>query len=183
MSPPPTILIVEDENILAENLKAFLGRRSPDVRTTPDAEQALEMLNSFTPDVVVMDLVLPGIDGLDAYSEIVRRRRRKIGCVMITGYPMETIAERASARGICHLLYKPFALTELQQLVDKSADEYFSNRPCASMGAAGASNAGLSLAMADDRGAPVRRGDGSSGANGYDGMFWSSWGFSAAPAR
>lgn len=125
MSLLPKILIVEDENVLAENLKIFLGRSSPDVRIASDADQALKMLNSFAPDVVVMDLVLPGIDGLDAYSEIVRRSRRKIGCVMITGHPTDTLAESAEARGIRHVLCKPFRLTDLQQLVDQSADEYF----------------------------------------------------------
>lgn len=125
MSLLPKILIVEDENVLAENMKVFLGRSSPDVRVAPDAEQALKMLNSFVPDVVVMDLVLPGIDGLDAYSEIVRRSRRKIGCVMITGHPTDTLAESADARGIRHVLCKPFRLGDLQQLIDQSAGEYF----------------------------------------------------------
>jgi DNA-binding response OmpR family regulator len=117
------ILIVEDEDVLAENLKTFLGRSSPDVRTAPDGERALAMLDSFTPDVVVMDLALPGIDGLDAYSEIVRRRGRRVACVMITGHALEGIAASACARGIRHLLCKPFSLADLQLQVDASARE------------------------------------------------------------
>lgn len=120
---PERILIVEDEDVLAENLKTFLGRRSPDVRTAPDGEQALEMLDSFSPEVVVMDLGLPGIDGLDAYSEIVRRQGRRVGCVMITGHAPENIVELAGARGIRHLLCKPFSFAELEQEVEASAQE------------------------------------------------------------
>lgn len=123
MRAPPRILIVEDEDVLAENLKTFLSRSCPDVRTAADGERALEMLESFTPDVVVMDLALPGIDGLDAYSEIVRRHGRRIGCVMITGHALERIVERACARGIRHLLCKPFSLAELQFEIDASARE------------------------------------------------------------
>jgi len=121
----PKILIVEDEDILAENLKVFLGRRYPEVRIALDAEQALKMLKSFEPDIVVMDLVLPGIDGFKAYSEILHRCKRKIGCVMITGHSIENLVERASAQGIRHVLCKPFPLIELQSLVDKSTEEYF----------------------------------------------------------
>ena len=126
---PPRILFVEDEDVLAENLKTFLGRRSPDVRTAPDGEQALEMLDSFIPDVVVMDLGLPGIDGLDAYSEIVRRHGRRVGCVMITGHAPEGIVELAGTRGIRHLLCKPFSLAELEQEVEASALESLADQP------------------------------------------------------
>ncbi|GEM_PF-1013338 len=125
MPPLPRILIVEDEGLLAENLKTFLGRRSPEVRIAPDGERALELLKTFTPEVVVMDLALPGIDGLEAYAEIVRRRARPVGCVMITGHPTDDLAERAGRRGIRHVLYKPFSLAELQRLVDRLAEEYF----------------------------------------------------------
>lgn len=123
MTTLPKILIVEDEDVLAENLKIFLGRRYPDVRIAPDAEQALTMLNSFEPDIVVMDLVLPGIDGFHAYTEILQRSRRNVGCVMITGHPTETLAERASAQGIRHVLCKPFPMIELQELVDQTTEE------------------------------------------------------------
>lgn len=129
MRPQPRILIVEDEDVLAENLKDFLGRYSPDVRTAPDGEQALEMLNWFTPDVVVMDYGLPGIDGLDAYAEMVRRHGPGIGCVMITGHAAEGMTEYAGARGIRHLLRKPFSLTELQREIDATALELLGDLP------------------------------------------------------
>lgn len=120
------ILVVEDEYVLAQNLKNFLGRRSADVRIAPDGENALEMLESFTPDVVVLDYGLPLMNGLQTYTEIVRRdarHARHVGCVMITGYPLETIAPHANERGIRHLLCKPFALSELQHLVELSAED------------------------------------------------------------
>ena len=123
MQVAPRILVVEDEYVLAQNLRAYLSRRYADVRIAADGERALEMIESFTPDIIVLDYGLPRINGLQTYSEIVRRRAGQIGCVVITGYPVESIAQRASALGIHHFLCKPFGLWELQQLVDLSARE------------------------------------------------------------
>lgn len=121
------ILVVEDERVLAQNLKRFLARRFADVRIASDGKNALQLLESFAPDVVVLDYGLPFMNGLQTYTEIVRRRARHVGCVMITGYPVENIAPRAKERGIRYLLCKPFALSELQHLVELSAVSRYSH--------------------------------------------------------
>ena len=123
MSVTHRILVVEDEHVLAENVKTYLARRSPDVRIAADGPRAMEIIESFTPDVVVLDYGLPGENGLQFYRELVRHRARPIGCVMITGYPLEKITQPANMLGIRHLLCKPFSLAELQQLVELSAAE------------------------------------------------------------
>ena len=126
---PPRIMVVEDECVLAENLKRYLGMRSPHVCAVPDGEQAIEVAQSFAPDVVVMDFGLPRMNGAQAYGEMVRRQSKRIGCVMISGYPLENIASAAHARGIRHLLCKPFSLAQLQQMVDRSAQEAAGEAP------------------------------------------------------
>jgi DNA-binding response OmpR family regulator len=123
MSSAHRILVVEDEPVLAQNVKTYLDRRSPDVRVAGDGRRAMEMIASFTPDVLVLDYGLPGGNGLQIYTEMVRRRARPIGCVMITGYPLEQITPTANKLGIRHVLGKPFSLAELQQLIDQSAEE------------------------------------------------------------
>jgi two-component system response regulator AtoC len=117
------ILVVEDEHVLAQNVKTYLGRKCSDVRVAVNGRHAMEMIASFAPDVVVLDYNLPGENGLEFYKEMVRHRTRPIGCVMITGYPLEKITPPANELGIHHLLSKPFSLSELQQLIDQSADE------------------------------------------------------------
>ena len=123
MRPPASILIVEDEEILAGNLKSYLGRLTPDVRVASDTARAMELLKFFSPEVVVLDYAWPNIDGLCAYSEIVRDRRQKPGYVMISGHMTDREAEFAHQRGIRHVLCKPFSLAELQQMVNTSAQE------------------------------------------------------------
>lgn len=123
MSSDLRILVVEDECVLAENVKTYLARRTPDVRIAADSQRAMKMIESFTPDVVVLDYGLPGENGLQLYRELVRHRDEPIGCVMITGYPLEKVALPANQQGIHHLLCKPFSLSELQQLVELTAAE------------------------------------------------------------
>jgi len=117
------ILVVEDEGVLAQNVKIYLGRRFSDVRIAANGQRAMELLTSFTPDVLVLDYNLPDKNGLQIYTEIVRRRARPVGCVMITGCPLGHISRTASELGIRYLLSKPFSLAELQRLVDQSAED------------------------------------------------------------
>lgn len=122
MMCPARILIVEDEELLADNLKAYLGRRTPDVRIAQDAKAAVEMAKSFSPDLVILDYALPGVDGLRAYGDIVGAGRRQASCIMITGYPTDMVTEKARRQGIRHLLCKPFSFAELQQAIELSGN-------------------------------------------------------------
>jgi CheY-like chemotaxis protein len=117
------ILVVEDEDVLAQNVKTFLDRRFSDVRIAANGPRAMELLASFTPDVLVLDYNLPGENGLEIYAKIVSCRDCPVGCVLITGYPLGQIREPASRLGIRYLLGKPFRLSELQLMIDRSAEE------------------------------------------------------------
>lgn len=118
MPPLTRILIVEDEDILAENLQSFLARRSQDVRIAGDSHSTIKILESFTPDIVVLDFGLPGMDGLQTYAVIVRHRAPQAGCVMISGHMTDDLARTASDQGIHHVLCKPFSFVELQEMID-----------------------------------------------------------------
>lgn len=120
-SMPMRILIVENERILAKNLRAYLSRSASDVRIARNGEQAIEMLDTFTPDALVVDYALPGINGMQTYTEIVRRRARRIDCVMLTGNPDEQLARAACEKGIRHVVSKPVRFSELQRLLEVPA--------------------------------------------------------------
>lgn len=119
------ILVIEDEQVLAQNVKTFLRRRFSDVRVAADGRHAMEIMACFAPDVIVLDYELPGENGLEIYAKLMRHTAHPIRCVMVTGYPLEKVAHPASQLGIRHLLCKPFGLSELQQLIDRSAAETF----------------------------------------------------------
>lgn len=123
MSPTTKILIVEDEDVLADNLKSFLNRHSPDVRIAGDAISAVEILQEFTPDLVLLDYGLPGMDGLQAYARVLRRRAPQASCVMITGQLTESVARTSNEYGIRHVLRKPFSFAELEDVINQSLDD------------------------------------------------------------
>ena len=118
---PLRILIVEDGRLLAKNMKTYLSRGASDVRIAGDAAQALEMLDSFAPDALVVDYGLPHVDGLRTYAEIIRHQARKIECVMISGDSSEQLAQDAHDLGIRHIVCKPFRFSELQRLLEAPA--------------------------------------------------------------
>ena len=114
---PSRILIVEDERVLAKNMKSYLSRGGSDVRTAASAAQALEMIATFAPDAVVLDYGLPDVDGLQTYAELVRRQSRRMEGVLITGNPTVQLERDARELGIRHVIGKPFRIADLERLL------------------------------------------------------------------
>lgn len=126
MQAPTKILIVEDEDILARNLQSFLARTVADVRVAADAHQTLKILESFTPEVVILDFNLPDLNGIQIHTFILRRCVPQASCVMISGHLSDSIIHDANDQGIVHVLGKPFSFIELQALIDQSYNETLS---------------------------------------------------------
>ncbi len=116
------ILIIEDEEILADNLKAYLERSSLVAEIAPDGASAIRLAESFTPECVVLDYRLPDMDGFDAL-DCLRRQCGHLSCVLITGHPTSEVYAGAARRGIEHILFKPFPLSELSSVVQGLANQ------------------------------------------------------------
>jgi CheY-like chemotaxis protein len=108
------ILVVDDN---AQNLKlvrVLLQSEGFDVRTATDADEALRELDSFTPRIILMDLQLPGMDGL----ELTRRlksdpARRNMTIIALTAYAMKGDERKARAAGCDGYITKPIDVNEL----------------------------------------------------------------------
>ena len=114
------ILIVDDN---AQNLKLtriLLEGEGYDVRTAIDAESALKLLDSFAPRLILMDLQLPGMDGL-ALTRLLKADagRRDIVIVALTAYAMKGDAEKAMSAGCDDYVTKPIDIDALAQLVQR----------------------------------------------------------------
>lgn len=115
-SPPRKVLVVEDEATLAENIGTYLDAMGHEVRVVGDGGSAIALCISLAPDLLVFDYSLPDMSGFEALDAM-RRRGCHCACVLITAHPGESVRHAASARGVLHILFKPFALADLARLV------------------------------------------------------------------
>lgn len=118
-SPPHLqLLIVEDDTQAAETLAQLLRMQGYQVRIVTDGPSALRELEGHLPDVVLLDLGLPGIDGY----EVARRLREQTNSkrptvIAITGYGSDAERVRSYESGIDLHLTKPVSLTELTRFL------------------------------------------------------------------
>lgn len=110
------VLIVEDEDILASNLQAYLERARCEALVAPDGVSAINALDAFVPDVLVLDYRLPDMTGFQVLDAI-RSRYANANAILMTGQPRNEVQAEAARRGIEHILFKPFPLAELSKVV------------------------------------------------------------------
>jgi DNA-binding response OmpR family regulator len=108
---PRSILIVEDEEAIAEAVRARLVSEGYEVRVVHDGPQAISSARLQQPDLVVLDLMLPGMDGLEVCREI--QKEDWIPVLMLTARTDEADKVAGFAVGADDYLTKPFSLREL----------------------------------------------------------------------
>ncbi|VVM44429.1 Regulator of RpoS [Pseudomonas fluorescens] len=109
------VLVVEDEQLLAQNLKDYLEAQGLDVRMAHDGATGIGLAERFAPDVMVFDYRLPDREGFEVLDAV--RQNGKCHFVLITGHPTAEVCERARQKGVSHILFKPFPLAELARAV------------------------------------------------------------------
>ena len=105
------VLVVDDEAEIRRALRTGLGYHGFDVREAASGEAALPELDSWRPDVVLLDLGLPGMDGFDVLSRM--RSRSRAAVIVISVMPGETDKVRALDMGADDYVVKPFGIDEL----------------------------------------------------------------------
>lgn len=115
------VLVVDDNEDLAHSLSDGLAESGHDVRVAHDGPSALHVCNSFRPDVALMDIGLPGMDGYELCQKLGEVLGGATRFVAITGYGQVADRERALRAGFHEHRVKPVALEELLQLIDATA--------------------------------------------------------------
>jgi DNA-binding response OmpR family regulator len=108
---PRSILVVEDEQAIAEAVRARLVSEGYQIRVVYDGPQAIADVRAHRPDLVVLDLMLPGMDGLEVCREI--QKDEWIPVLMLTARTDEADKVAGFAVGADDYLTKPFSLREL----------------------------------------------------------------------
>ncbi|MBI5609844.1 MAG: sigma-54-dependent Fis family transcriptional regulator, partial [Deltaproteobacteria bacterium] len=115
------ILLVDDERISRVTTGRQLGQVGYQVQTAESAEQALQLFAQEPCDVVITDLRMPGMDGLDLLAQL-RRDRPDTDVIVMTAFGSVETAVRAMREGAADYLTKPFRFAELHERLNKIAD-------------------------------------------------------------
>lgn len=106
------ILVAEDEAIIRIDLAEMLGEAGYDVvGQASNGEQAVELATSLKPDLVIMDVKMPILDGISAAEQIGKERICPV--VMLTAFSQTELVERARDAGVMAYIVKPFTATDV----------------------------------------------------------------------
>ena len=111
------ILVAEDEAIIRLDLSEMLGEAGYDVvGQASNGEQAVEMATELRPDLVIMDVKMPVLDGISAAEQIGKERICPV--VMLTAFSQTELVERARDAGVMAYIVKPFTATDVVPAID-----------------------------------------------------------------
>jgi DNA-binding NtrC family response regulator len=117
--PVAKILVVDDEPDMAESTELTLERAGHEVVVANEGAKALELVTSEQPELVVTDLRMPGLDGLELIQEL-RSRNLEMPVIVLTGYASVDSAVEAMRKGAVDYLAKPFVPEELLLRVERA---------------------------------------------------------------
>jgi CheY-like chemotaxis protein len=117
--PRLRVLITEDNRDSADSLKALLDALGYDGHIAYDGETAVRSAAALRPDVIIMDIGLPGMDGYEAARQIrAQNPAARLTIVALTGWGQHADRLKSADAGIDHHLLKPLDLTVLRQILD-----------------------------------------------------------------
>ena len=116
------LLLVDDEENFVNTLAERLKMRDVPSKVVYSGEEALEAVKSEVPDVVVLDLRMPGIDGMEVLRKV-RKTNPDVRVVILTGHGNEAIEEEVKKLGAFHYHKKPIDIDELLGTVKKAFRE------------------------------------------------------------
>ncbi len=122
------LLIVEDEDTLCESLQRVFRRVGYEVDRADSAESAFKLLDTSSYDLIITDIVLPGISGIELLSKY-RKTNPTQKVMVMTAYASLTTAVEAIKAGACDFIIKPLMHDELKKAVRKALDTPEAGRP------------------------------------------------------
>ncbi len=119
MNGPGKILVVDDEKLIRWSIAERLTRNGHEVEAAETGEQALEMIVARAPQLMLLDVRLPGIDGLTTLQRAMQLAP-EMAVVMMSAHSTVDIAVEAMKQGACDFLIKPFTFQKMEEVVGKA---------------------------------------------------------------
>ncbi|MCX7909750.1 MAG: response regulator [Ignavibacteria bacterium] len=120
------ILVIDDEQIVLDSIKRILKNdETYEIETTLSSVEALKIIPFFNPNIILTDLMIPEIDGLELLKKV-KEIDDKIIVIMITGYATINTALQAMQFGAFDYIAKPFTREELRKVIERAASLVYS---------------------------------------------------------
>jgi len=115
------IMILDDETIVGDRLKASLEKDGHHLAAFTNPSEAVKRLDKEPFDIVVTDIRMDDIDGIQIL-EHVREKSRRTKVIMITGYATLEVARESLTKGAFDFIAKPFKIKEIKSAIEKAAN-------------------------------------------------------------
>ena len=119
---PFRVMVIDDDPSVRDYMEALVSRQGYRVYAAADGEQALGQLDDVRPDLVTLDVVLPGVDGLETLRRI-KQRMPEVPVVMLSGHGQARNIVEAMRLGATDFLRKPFEVEELELAFQKALEK------------------------------------------------------------
>lgn len=113
------VLIAEDDNLIRKTIEIKLAKEGYEVISCSEGASALDSIRTEQPDVVLTDIMLPAVSGLEIVSAVKQSGGKQIKVIVLSTMGQENIVEEAFKLGADDYMTKPFSLTELSIRVKK----------------------------------------------------------------
>ena len=122
-APAPRVVIAEDEALIRMDLAEMLVEQGYEVvGEAADGQVAVDLAREHRPDLVMMDVQMPGVDGITAASQIAAERIAPV--VMLTAFSQRELVDRAREAGAMAYLVKPFTASDLVPAIEMARSRY-----------------------------------------------------------
>jgi len=114
-----SILLIEDDPLIQKTVNLKLKKEGFDVVCCSDGKEGVEKLKELLPDIVITDLMLPYVSGLEIVSAVKEIKEKNIPVIVFSGMGQEQVVEEAFQLGADDYITKPFSLSELTIRIKK----------------------------------------------------------------
>ncbi len=112
------VLLVDDDKLIDKMISTFFMSRGISTEVAMNGIEGLEVLKKIRPDAIILDLMMPEMDGFEFCEQVKKNEQLKdIPIIVISAFPAEGNRERIQALGACDFFQKPFRVKELIERV------------------------------------------------------------------
>ncbi|MBU7019301.1 MAG: response regulator [Theionarchaea archaeon] len=112
-----SILIVDDDHGIAETLADIFCEMGYDIDVAGNGYKAIEMVKMKIYDASLIDIRMPGINGIETFKQI-KRISPTTRVIMMTAYSLEDLMKEATLEGVCQIMYKPLDIDKVVDFIE-----------------------------------------------------------------